>query len=183
MSSTTVILARDLDPDQTITNPNLNRWSLGKIRYVIAALDGAPVAITTDTQTGSTALNARLIEAFYGGPARGERLTVETTLSDGTTQRTNFPVDNIGMILPLTAEAGVRGPKWDAKEALRNDCQRAIEVARERLTGGYGRWETRASRDGIGVSYRPHKNPPTGEDAGRFEFTEVLLHDLAAQPA
>jgi hypothetical protein len=184
VTSTCVITARDLNKP-SVTDPLYNRWTVGKLRHVIAALRGRRVVVTTDSQSGHAIFGCRLIRAFEGGAGRGPRLTVEYDLGDGDTQRTNFYVPSLGdTIVPFPGETwGDRGPKWEALDRWRTENRAAIERAQHEHMAEhpYGRWEASPLQDGISVSYTPLPNPPPGTQSGRFGHwfygTRLLLGD------
>lgn len=98
-----------------------DEWTAELLRYVVEALDGAPVAITVDRATGHTLVGARLVRATddYRYGMYSPRLRVETVLADGSTQITDYRVDSIGdAILPLSETTG-KGAKWQALDLAR----------------------------------------------------------------
>ena len=115
-----------------------HRWTIAKMRAVIAALKGQPVALVLDNQTGFALAGVRLTDVFDGGPSRGLRLRVESDDADGVTRPTNYRLAATGnTIIPLAPESGVRGAKWDAveayREAQRNGGERELRPTKVRL--------------------------------------------------
>jgi hypothetical protein len=171
-ATSTAILASDFS--DKVTDVNRHTWTLGKMRYVIAALDGDPVAIIADNQTGFALVGARLIEAFDGGPSRGPRVTIETTYVDEQgvtkTQRTNYWLRGIGAtIIPLANPQGPGGgAKWRAIEAARKDASAATAIARklhEVSTGReWGQWRGSVDTAVPGTSVQVTYKPLTGND-------------------
>jgi hypothetical protein len=172
--STTAILASDFS-DRT-TDVLRDRWTLGKLRHVIKALAWAPVAITTEAQTGGTLIGARLLDAFDGGPSRGNRLTIQTELSDGTTQTTNYRADSLGLaIIPLADERTGMGPKWAALDSWREEKRAAIDLARAAHPDwSYGRFEATPAGDHVSVTFEAQSangGPKRAHD--RFDLAAV----------
>jgi hypothetical protein len=167
VTSTCAILASDFSPS---TTDKLRRnWSVGKMAHVIAALDGAPVAITTDRQTGHTLVGVQLISAFQGGAGRGPRVQVRMTHTDGTTQDTNYYLWNVGeAIIPMERAEG-SDAKWKALESFRRQCSEAIKAAQEEHGESEGRawgsWEaTPIDATSVGVRYTPSTGNPAFAD-------------------
>src|SRR5699024_1035006 len=77
------------DFSQRVTDVNRETWTLGTMRSVIKALNGAEVTIVTDKATGSATVGT-LIKCFDGGPARGPRVTVETEYAPGERRSTDY---------------------------------------------------------------------------------------------
>lgn len=174
-TSTTVIRARDFS-DST-TDADRDTWTLGKLRHVIAALDGAPVAITVDRLTGHTEVGVRLVGIACGrfvdhGPV------VERTLSDGTTQRTIFSRHSIGdTITPLDRSSA----KWTATDSVRNEASAAIRLARaeHEAAHAYGRWTATPGLDYVDVTYTPQNGPGAGE-RGWWRYSLAALAAVTA---
>src|SRR5215207_365681 len=139
LNSTCVILASDFS--NSVVDPLRDEWTVGKMAILIEVLGETPVVITTDKGSGHTEIGVKLIKAYNGGASVGPRVTVERTLSDDTTQRTNFWLPGVGeTIVPL--EAGKA--KWDALQLYRARSGEAIARVRpdaEAEGYNYGRWE------------------------------------------
>jgi hypothetical protein len=166
MTSTAAILASDFN--QKVTDPNRRRWSIGHLQHVIAALAGAPVAITTHRGSGHTLIGVELVNAFEGGPARGPRVAIRSTLGDGTTQVTNYFLPEIGeAIIPLTAEGS--DAKWTATKSVMDQVSAAIRTARaehgECEGRAHGSWKgDPMSLNVVMVTYEPHTGNPAFAD-------------------
>jgi hypothetical protein len=166
MTSTAAILASDFG--QKVTDPNRRRWSIGHLQHVIAALAGAPVAITIHRGSGHTLIGVELVDAFEGGPARGPRVAIRSTLSDGTTQVTNYFIPEIGeAIIPLTAE-GAKA-KWTATKSVMDQVGVAIRTAQaehgECEGRTWGAWKgVPMGLNVVMVSYEPLTGNPAFAD-------------------
>lgn len=176
-TSACAITARDFESSTASVNWKELRWSVGALRHVVTALDGAPVAVVTDKRTGHAEVGSRLVGTLANGTsigADGPRLVVERTLSDGTTQRTNFRVEDIGTIIPL-AESGT-GAKWVALDLMRKESAAATAWAREQAkaaTWTYGKTSTTHFVDFIDVRYESQGEGP------RSDYIRVPLSAIA----
>ena len=167
------IRARDFS--RQTTDPLREEWTLGKMRHLIAALEGRTVAIVCDRQTGFTVIG-RLERCFHGGPARGPRVLVVTEHN-----RTNYYLRNVGdSIVILDDHTGTKGAKWTALDTYRDEGSAAIAHVRAGITaeGGdpwAGSWEATIGEHDVTVVRR-------GE---RFamDLWRVAVRDLATANA
>ena len=135
------------DFSQRVTDANRDTWTLGTMRYVVKALDGAEVTIVTDTGTGHAVVGT-LVNVFNGGPARGPRVTVETEYAPGEFQRTNYWLPKVGIIIEMGDGAGA---KWTALNMHREDKDVALRYVRAQFDQEYawgGKWEMKPSGAG-----------------------------------
>jgi hypothetical protein len=167
------------------TDSDRHCWTLGKFRHLVAALDGAPVAIVTDARTGHTEVGVRLVKCFDGGPDRGPRLTIERELADGQIQRTNYRVTDIGeTIIPLV-------PGWFADAARRTHGRERSEAIRlARAEHGecegrcWGEWTARVELDVVAVTYTPYTGLMRARaDAGERGYWSYPLARLSVAEA
>jgi hypothetical protein len=169
-TTSTAIAARDFS--SSTADAHRDRWTVGKLARVVAALDGDAVAIVCDRQTGFALIGARLVRAYYDG--FGPRLLVEVDLSDGTVQQTAYRVADIGSVIyPMANRPGVRGAKWDALDQAA--LLRAAAIAQvhaqweaEGCTHGVWSADIDGSKGGHSayVRYVPADNPPAGTSTG-----------------
>jgi|SRR5699024_9722759 len=141
------------DFSQRVTDVNRETWTLGTMRSVIKALNGAEVTIVTDKATGSATVGT-LIKCFDGGPARGPRVTVETEYAPGEFQRTNYWLPNVGIIIEMGRGANA---KWEALNIFREEKDVALRYVRAQFDQEYawsGKWEMRpvGAYDQVSVS-------------------------------
>lgn len=139
------------DFSQRVTDVNRETWTLGTMRSVIKALDGAQVTIVTDKATGSATVGT-LIDCFNGGPARGPRVTIETEYAPGEFQKTNYWLPNVGIIIEMDRGAGA---KWKALDLFREEKSKALNLVRSMFEQEYawsGKWEMRPTGAGDQVS-------------------------------
>ena len=160
------------DFSQRVTDVNRHTWTLGTIRYVVAALDGAEVTVVVDERVGS-AVTGKLVRAFDGGPARGPRLAIESEYAPGETQITNFWLPNVGVIIEMGAGAGA---KFRALDLAREDESMALSYVRAQLDHEYawaGSWTMRAvgAYDQINVSREVKKTR-------EFEYWTVSMNQI-----
>lgn len=180
--TTCVIRAKDFS-DST-KDDDRNRWTGGKLRHVLAALGDSPVIITTDTQTGHTAVNVRLTglrEKPYGG---GYQVAVAYNYADGSGQTLWHRLDDLGdTIVPLS---GADNAKWAAKKSYQDDASYAVELAQAQHGKGAGRewgnWKAHVGFTEVSVTYTPY--PDTYADVaprGQRGFWSYKLAEVAAQ--
>ena len=162
MSTTTsscAILARDFS--NSMADVLRTRWTAGKMRHVIAALDGTPVAITTDQMSGHTLLGVRLLgltETFGGG----ECVIIKGADDDPAWPRpVAYSLTTLGeAIIPLSEQTATTGAKWVALDTYRNERSAAIQRAkRERPDCDYGRWSAVPGRASVSWRYDPQRGP------------------------
>lgn len=181
MSSSCVILASDFS--DRVTDTLRDRWTFGKMRHVIGALDGSPVAITTDNLSGHTLLGVRLTgltETINCGPC----VVID---GDGPEwpRPCAYPLRSLGSaIVPLDSETGARGAKWTALDTYRTESSAAIAQAKQdRPECDYGKWSATPARSSVAWRYDP-QNGPAGTNAAfsgshAFAYGSYQLSDLA----
>ena len=160
--TTCVIRAQDFS--DSVTDVNRNEWTAGKLRHVIAALDGSPVIITTDRQTGHTLVNVTLVgirEGFSGQLQLG----IHSVYSDGTKSTIWHLIFMLGdTIVPLANG----GAKWAAKKSYRDEQSYAVELAQaehgEPEGRSWGKWNVRSGHRNVVVDYQPHTDNPAFAD-------------------
>lgn len=163
----TVITATDFS--NNVTEPRRDEWTPGKMRHAVAALAGAPVAITTDKLTGHTIVGATLGDIRktpYGGTF--------DVLVISEHNRTYYPIDKIGAaIIPLD-EGFNTGAKYTAKESWRRECSAAVRADRAKAgTREKGEFVTVPGADYVDVEYRE-----IGENGRRY-YARYTLAELA----
>lgn len=175
------ILASDFSRD---TRDQLRRqWTGGKMRHLIAALDGAPVAIIADAQTGFIMGNVRLRLSIMPN----EFVTVEQTFPDGTTHPVDYRLWKLGeTIIPMTDKHNV---KWDALNTYSNEQAEAIRLASAAhgKTAGrsWGRWEAKPTGGNATiVTYSPiTTNDHYRDQWGTYWFGRVNVTDRIVYPS
>jgi hypothetical protein len=160
MTSTAVILPRDFD--RKTTSPGFTRWEVGPMRHVIAALDGAPVAITTDRLSGSTLIGVTLDSVVGTRGGTGYSVVVKGRYEGDP--GCAYPLYSLGeAIVPLTRSEGQAEAKWRAIDSHREETSAAIRRAQaehgEREGRVNGSWEARAGYSDVSVSYHPYRAP------------------------
>lgn len=191
MYTTSAAAIQASDFSDLTTDTDRNDWTEGKIRHVIAALDGQPVAITVDKMTGHTMIGVRLIAVSAGGGGDHARVAVEAQYEDGTTQRTAFLLFKLGpVITPIPQGRTGKDAKWAALDSWRDERSAALEVARNEranqlLTGGAGRLVAKPTAHDVEVTWEPNREQARREgiqwDAPqqRFWHTRVTLSQAA----
>lgn len=175
----TTIEARDLS--DTLTDPLRETWTAGKMRHVVAALNGTRVAIVVEKSTGFTMADVRLLNVTPTGLTNdGARVIVESTLSDGTVMPTRYDLHGIGPIVTLDPEADRTdgGPKFRALNTAREEKAAAISKVREEMGDPYGTFTATLGLNYVDVLYTPASNPPPGVDVGERAYRRVPAADL-----
>lgn len=158
-TSGTTCIIRAQDFSQRTTDDDRHRWTGGKMRHVLAALSDGPVIITTDKQTGHTAVNVRLVglrENPYGG---GYQVAIDYTYSDGSGRPVWTRLDDLGdTIVPLTAASD--NAKWKATRSYGDEASYAVELAQaqhgKREGREWGNWSTHVGFREVAVTYTPY---------------------------
>lgn len=105
----TAIRAQDFS--NRVTDANRDRWTAAKLDALIPALDGVPVALIVDRQTGFAEVGVKIVGTYDKGMGH-PYVTIERT--NGTTTSYWAPV--LGdTIIPLEKTRA----KWDALKAHR----------------------------------------------------------------
>jgi hypothetical protein len=158
-----LINARDFSSDVAAFDRDV--WSAPVMEAVITALDGRAVAITTDPREGRTILGATLHYTVSGS------LLVTSEDMDMPTEGVYFPLESIGMVLPIEGE-GTDDTKSAALEIFRARRAAALAAAAEFISNRYGRNHGRLravpmrAENGFGVTYYPLEDAPEGAFAG-----------------
>lgn len=164
-TSTTAIHVRDFSARTTDVDRDM--WTAGKMRHVIDALNGSPVAITVDGQTGHTVIGVRLVGIVPGGNGDHARVRIESShetetgaVACSTQAHLLFTLGPV--ITPLMPAAG--DAKWHALDTHREECSAAIAYASARhgeVEGrAWGSWTAAPGARDVTVTYRPD----TGND-------------------
>jgi hypothetical protein len=147
-SSSCVILPSDFS--NSFSDPVRDQWNAGKLRHVIAALNGSPVAVVTDNGTGHTEIGVSLVG--FTSNSYVDLVVVERTLSDGKITKTAYNPWKLGVILPLAEAMGATGAKWRSLELHRNELSAAVRIFQKTPPEGAVRYEAASGRDYAVVS-------------------------------
>jgi hypothetical protein len=183
-TTTTAVRAQDFSSDTTDTTRD--RWTIGKMRHLVAALDGTPVVITLDRHSGFAVIGAELLGCTEH-PLKGAQVRVKSTFDNGETSLTDYRLAEVGdTIIPLDGRVGGRGAKWIALESYRAETSAAIAVAQREHgdTEGrsWGRWSATPGYANVAVSYTPSTgNPAFADRWGTRWYGVVSLSELAAE--
>lgn len=149
------ITAEDFDYSHTTVRYD---WTVGKMRHVIAALDGAEVTIVVDKHDGYT-VRCRLVDTFEDETDDDPQLTVETIPLHGCAERFTYRLLEVGVIIEMSEEAEA---KWVAVDTYRAETERAIEHARRQHPDwGPGIWTGVPHDDCVLVTYEASPDPPS----------------------
>lgn len=176
--NTTAITARDFTP---ATDHRHVAWNAGALRHVIAALNGAPVVITLDVQTGNTMIGAVLIGVRHGVRSNHPEVLVRYY----TGQVVAHTIFNLGeVIIPLVDETDTQGAKWKSLASYRSE--RAAAITKANAEHGksegreWGKWDAKLFVDTAQVTYKPHvHNPHYADRTGERGLWEYAVADLA----
>jgi hypothetical protein len=149
-------------------------WTVGKMRHLIAALDGAEVIVTTDARTGHTVIGAQLV-SLRKTPGFGSYDVLVVTEHN----RTWFSLSSIGeTIIPLDASG--KGAKWAALDLYREERSAAIQAAQAANPScAWGEWSAEPGHDWIDVAYEPSTgNPAFADKWGERTRVRFDLADL-----
>jgi thiol-disulfide isomerase/thioredoxin len=166
MSST--FRAQDLKSSIADSTRSADRsmWSVGSIRHVIKALNGQPVAVELDRQTGWTLVGAVLTEAY------DNRLGVCTEASK-TTQNpmglTRYFLPKVGVIIGLGDSS-----KYTAITFERTEHELARKLFLAEFTDlPQGEMDIRSTARGVVVSHNPTKF-----SEGKYQWGDYSLAQL-----
>lgn len=140
------------DFSQSMKDRDRDVWTAGKLRHVIAALQGRRCIITAEARTGFTLIGARL-RGIRQTPGYGTyQILVEWEYAPGKTQGTWYPVGNIGPAI-IGMDCPIR-----ATELAMAESSAAITAAREFLPEcTYGSWKVTPGPDYVTVRFAPQK--------------------------
>jgi hypothetical protein len=175
-TTSTAIRARDFS--NSTTDVLRDRWTEGKLRHVIAALNGAPVVVTLDRQTGHTVVGATLVRT-------GSTYSYDSALIVGTEYGTcGYFLPSVGdTIVPLLEPVVTKGAKWVALDSWRLEQGAAIALAREaRPDLDYGKWEATPCKNSVVVRYTWQRGPQNGREVfGLSQSLDAVQARVAAE--
>lgn len=156
-------------------------WDEGMLRHVIAALQGARVAITTEHRTGHTIIGAKLI-----GFSSTRNVTRGLLIEYPSGQRCVFHIFKLGEVIIPLEQVGTKGAKWTALDTYRQEEAAATPLFLAQFDGtqptGNGKWEHRVTQRGVVVSYQPAfgREQRDAEPAAfqRYVYREISQQDL-----
>lgn len=152
------ILASDFS--RSTSDQTRHQWTGGKMRHLVNALNGTPVAIIGDNQTGFVLANVRLSVSV----TPDEFVTVESLLSDGIVQRVNYRLWKLGeTIIPLTGRRD--NVKWEALRTYNDEQDEAIRL----VSAAHGAPQ--------GRSWGHWAATPTGGGATRVTYTPITTNE------
>ncbi len=156
------------DFSQRVTNKDRHVWTAGKLRHVIAALQGRRCIITADKQTGHTLIGARLI-GIRQTPGYGTyQYLYEWEYAKGKTQRTWGRIESLGPAV-IAMDAGVR---FEAAELARLESSAAITAAKALLPEcTYGAWKVTPGPDYVIARFTPQREDGGPETALYIDLT------------
>ncbi len=175
-TTSTAILASDFSA--STKDFDRDRWTVGKLAVLVEALDGAPVAIICDKQTGFTEVGVTLRAAYRSATAANGRVeVVRPHLVGQEGEVCAYRIDDIGStIIPLAPTRA----KWDALRLYSAVCSAGIAAARPSIEAEgcrYGAYTASliGARE-VAVRYTPQR-APEGVSAGRFTYRHVTVTD------
>lgn len=133
-------------------------WTVGKMRHVVAALNGAEAAIVVDKHSGYTVIG-RLVDTFEDETDSDPQVRIETGPLHGCVELVDYRLLEVGAIIEMSEEAEA---KWVAVDAYRAETERAIEHARRQHPDwDHGVWTGIPHSECVFVTYAPNPDPPS----------------------
>lgn len=150
------------------TDKDRDRWTAGRLRHVIAALEGRRCILVADNQTGHSLIGARL-RGLRQTPGYGTyQYLVEWEYEPGKTQSTWHRVESLGPVI-ISMDAPL---KYAALELARQESTAAVTAARAALPEcTYGAWKAEPGPDYVMVRFAPQKDDGGPESAIRMDIT------------
>lgn len=187
-STTCVIRARAFS--DSLKDADRDRWTVGKMRHVLAALGETPVIINTDWQTGHTLVNVTLT-GLRTGWCVGYEVGIRSIYSDGSGGVVWHDLANLGdTIIPLPGLDTRHGDaKWKAVRSFMDECSHAVELAQTQHgeTRKWGSWSAQPGHSRVSVTYLPYPDSyadvaPRGKrGTWSYELEECRAQGLVRQ--
>jgi hypothetical protein len=161
MPTTTTCAVKASDFSHRTTDPQRTEWTAGKLRHLIAALDGAPVIVTVDRQTGHTLVGVELVGL------RASFMSIRSQYADNSGDVVWHLAFSLGdTIIPLVDNQA----KWNALRSYGDEQSAAIQRAQaehgEPEGRSWGEWDATLGHHHVNVTYAPHTTNPAF--AGRW---------------
>lgn len=182
--STTAIRARDFSRDSK--DPSHNRWTVGKMRHLVDALAGSPVAIITDNQTGHAMIGVTLESTYHNGH---EGIVLVRATTDDESWTTAYTLTQLGeTIIPLreTSKAPNGSAKWRALRTYSDEAAAAIRIAKshpDNARNQWGAWRGEPAAEGVIVRYTPHTGNKAFADQWGRPWTGRVVNGQVAPHA
>jgi hypothetical protein len=165
MPTTTTCAVKASDFSHRTTDPLRDEWTAGKLRHLIAALDGTPVIVTVDRQTGHTLVGVELVGLRASFASSNVEVGVRSQYTDGTSVTCWHLAFSLGStIIPL----GDSQAKWNALRSYGDEQSAAIQRAQaehgEPEGRAWGEWDATLGHHHVGVTYTPHTTNPAFAD-------------------
>lgn len=173
MTSSVVQAVLASDFSNRTTDVLRNRWTPAKMRHLVTALQGAPVTIVLDAQTGFAMTDVTL-GLPRPGMSHSWKVPVTSRFADGTTQTVGYDLASVGPCIVTKSSRAKR----DALDTWREEGSAAIRVARRALPGDlYGKWTAEPGIDSVAVTFESQAEA----DRGRKVYTRVSLAEVLAE--
>lgn len=166
MISTTGSAITPRDFNQDTKDPMRDEWSSGAMAHLVKALNGTPVAIVLDKQTGFCEVNVTLGGVRANGRGHFEVL-VQRTYSDGTTGGCWYLLFQVGTVITLGKETPGLGARYTAYQAYSEEQTQAIRKLQDAMMAELGigdryqlprgKWAARSFPGYVHASYTPEK--------------------------
>jgi hypothetical protein len=163
------ITPRDFNKDTK--DQQRDEWSPGAMDHLVKALNGAPVAIVLDKQTGFCEVNVTLGGVRANGRGHYEVL-VQRTYSDGKTGGCWYLLFQVGAVITLGEETPGLGSRYTAYQAYSEERTRAIRQLQDALMVELGiddryqlprgKWAARSFPGFVHASFDPEKRERGG---------------------
>lgn len=165
MLATTTCAVKASDFSHRTTELQRNEWTAGKLRHLIAALDGAPVIVIAEGRTGHTLVGVELVGLRASFASSNVEVGIRSQYADnsgGVVWHLAFSLGDT--IIPLVDNQA----KWNALRTYGDEQSAAIQRAQaehgECEGRAWGEWDATLGHRHIGVTYTPHTTNPAFAD-------------------
>jgi len=165
MLATTTCAVKASDFSHRTTDPQRTEWTAGKLRHLIAALDGAPVIVIAESRTGHTLVGVELVGLRSSFASSNVEVGIRSQYADGSGSTIWHLAFNLGnTIIPL----GDSQAKWTALRTYGDEQFVAIQRAQaehgECEGRAWGEWDATLGHHHVNVTYTPHTTNPAFAD-------------------
>jgi hypothetical protein len=132
MLSQTTGTITPMDFNKNTADKNRHLWTPGPMRHLIKVLNGHPVMLVADVQTGHTLFNVTL-EGLRRTPGYGTfQVLIRYEYAEGKYNKTWTSLYSLGPAITWMPGAGRENSKWKVLDSYREECSKATALARAR---------------------------------------------------
>lgn len=145
MTSQTTSAILPTDFNKNTADKNRHLWTPGQMRHLIKVLNGHPVILITDNQTGHAQFNVTL-EGVRQTPGYGTfQVLIRHEYAPGKANRTWTSLYSLGETIMFMPGAPREVSKWKVLDSYREECSAATAYARAKWEAEepdlYGKYE------------------------------------------